>query len=177
MFVLLLAVVRWAFPSVAEPLPDTASAPLVADSLQDSSLHPGRTPQPLLPAPSYKLADGSPRRSRIYSVSSYRRTFPDLQDVQIVAARRWGVRPVKNRAEAQLRKEDLVFVGSSPYYEMDKKMNRSIPFLVPRAAHLLNTIGRSFLDSLTVKGLPLHTVIVTSVLRTEEDVKNCRNTT
>ncbi len=123
-----------------------------------------------MPAPRYKAADGTPLRHRIRGVLSYRRSFPDLQDVQIVAARHWGVRPVKNRAEAQSRKDDLVFVGSSPYYEMDKKMNRSIPFLVPRAVHLLNTIGRSFLDSLTVKGLPLHTIIVTSVLRTEEDI-------
>ena len=49
-------------------------------------------------------------------------------------------------------------------------MRSSIPYLVPRASTLLQTIGENFLDSLYVKGVPLHKIIVTSVLRTEEDV-------
>ena len=53
-------------------------------------------------------------------------------------------------------------------------MSSSIPYLVPRASQLLQHIGRRFLDSLAVKGIPLHTLIVTSVLRTEEDVKRLR---
>ena len=39
---------------------------------------------------------------------------------------------------------------------------------------LLQDIGRAFYDSLYVKGVPLHQVIVTSVLRTEEDVVRLR---
>ena len=35
---------------------------------------------------------------------------------------------------------------------------------------MLQTIGRNFLDSLAVKGIPLHRIVVSSVLRTEEDV-------
>lgn len=110
----------------------------------------------------------------IRSVPSYRNSFPDLQDVQIVAAQRWGVRPVKNRAQAEKRKSDLVYVGASPYYDIDKDMNRSIPYLVPRASQLLQDIGRNFLDSLYVKGVPLHKIVVSSVLRTEEDVAKLR---
>jgi hypothetical protein len=53
-------------------------------------------------------------------------------------------------------------------------MNRSIPYLVPRASVLLQRIGRSFMDSLCVKGVPMHKIIVSSVLRTEEDVKRLR---
>ncbi len=49
-------------------------------------------------------------------------------------------------------------------------MNASIPYLVPRASLLLNDIARNYLDSLAVKGVPLHKIIVSSVLRTEEDV-------
>ena len=54
-------------------------------------------------------------------------------------------------------------------------MNRSIPYLVPRAAVLLNDIGRAFFDSLQMKQVPLHKVIVTSVLRTKDDVAKLRN--
>lgn len=106
----------------------------------------------------------------VRSVYSYDKCFPDVQDVQIEAARKWGVKPVKNREEAELRKEDLVYVGANPFYCVDKGMRRSIPYLVPRASNLLQTIGRNFLDSLFVKGIPLHRIIVSSVLRTDEDV-------
>lgn len=54
-------------------------------------------------------------------------------------------------------------------------MNRSIPYLVPRAAVLLNDIGRAFFDSLQMKQVALHKVIVTSVLRTKDDVEKLRN--
>ncbi len=46
-----------------------------------------------------------------------------------------------------------------------------IPYLIPSAAQLLDTIGSNFLDSLTAKGLNPNKVIVTSVLRTQDDVK------
>ena len=65
--------------------------------------------------------------------------------------------------------EDLVFVGANPYFYIDN-LKQSIPYLVPKAAMLLHDIGKSFYDSLYVKGIPLHQVIVTSVLRTDEDV-------
>lgn len=106
----------------------------------------------------------------IRSVPSYNVAFPDVQDVQIQAARRWGVRPVKNRRQAEERKSELVYVGCNPFFDIDPAMRSSIPYLVPRASTLLQTIGENFLDSLYVKGVPLHKIIVTSVLRTEEDV-------
>ena len=45
---------------------------------------------------------------------------------------------------------------------------------MPRASVLLQDIGRLFFDSLQVKGLPLHRIVVSSVLRTEEDVARLR---
>lgn len=122
----------------------------------------------------FRKADGTPVKNKIYSVRSYKKSFPDLQEVQIRAARKWGVSPVKNRTVAEQRKDELVFVGSSPYYVIDKDMNRSIPYLVPRADQLLQRISRNFLDSLTVKGLPLHMLVVSSVLRTEADIKKLK---
>ena len=113
-------------------------------------------------------------RHRIYSVSSYRESFPDVQDVQFPAALACGVPPVTNRVEAEHRKKDLLYIGANPYYQIDPSMRSSIPYLVPKASHLLQHIGRRFLDSLAVKQIPLHTIIVTSVLRTEEDVARLR---
>lgn len=106
---------------------------------------------------------------RIMSVPNYKKAFPDSQSVQIVAAERWGVRPVKNREDAEKRKKELVYVGESPYYHVDR-LNSSIPYLVPRAAILLQDIGQAFFDSLYVKGVPFNKLIVTSVLRSMDDV-------
>ena len=111
----------------------------------------------------------SKKHHRILSVPNYKVAFPDSQSVQIVAANKWGVKPVKNREDAEARKKELVYVGESPYYHVDK-LNSSIPYLVPRAALLLQDIGQTFYDSLYMKGVPLNQLIVTSVLRTEDDV-------
>ena len=84
-----------------------------------------------------------------------------------------GVSSVKDRKEAERRKNELVYVGANPYFHIDK-LHSSIPYLIPQAARLLNDIGRQYFDSLHVKGIPLHKIIVTSVLRTEDDVKRLR---
>ena len=76
---------------------------------------------------------------------------------------------MRNREDAEQRKRELVYVGTSPYYHVDR-LSSSIPYLVPRAALLLQDIGQSFYDSLYVKGIPLNQLIVTSVLRSMDDV-------
>ena len=106
---------------------------------------------------------------KIYSVPSFATAFPDENDVQLIAADENGVKPPKNRAEAERRMNDLVFAGANPYFYVDD-LKQSIPYLVPKASMLLQDIGKSFYDSLYVKGIPLHQIIVTSILRTDEDV-------
>ena len=109
----------------------------------------------------------------IKSVHSYAEAFPDSNHVQLVAAQRWGVSPVKDRADAETRKNEVVYIASSPYYTL-AHLDASIPYLVPHAAILLEDIGRNFFDSLHVKGLPLHQMVVSSVLRSEADVTRLR---
>lgn len=200
--VMLLALVRLIFPSVAaprvaaeeiqndstlvEPVAEEAETKTVETKLAEKEIAeeklaakedplPASTePIPLSKPSKFFNADGSLVKHRILSVPSYKEAFPDSQSVQYASARRWGVESVQNRQEAESRKRELVFVGSNPYFFVDK-MNRSIPYLVPRAAVLLNDIGRAFFDSLQMKQVPLHKVIVTSVLRTKDDVEKLRN--
>lgn len=159
---------------------DTVCSPVIdtlahADSPYGVPVRTGRCiERRVYKQPRFRNDAGKPIRSRIYSVPSFQECFSDLQDIQITAARKWGVSPVTDRQEAERRKKELVYVGSNPFYTMDEGMNRSIPYLVPQAAELLQRISRNFLDSLAVKGIPLHTLIVTSVLRTEEDVRKLR---
>lgn len=117
--------------------------------------------------------EGKEVKHRIFSVPHFGNTFPDQQDVQIQAANQFGVSPVQNRDEAEHSKGKLVYVGSNPYFYVDK-LNNSIPYLVPRASVLLQDIGRAYFDSLQIKGIPLHKVIVTSILRTKDDVAKLR---
>ena len=122
-----------------------------------------------------ELADskGNPIRHKIVGVPSYREAFPDSQQVQLESALEWGVMAVENRADAEARKHELVYMAASPYYNVDT-LKHSVPYLVPRAAVLLNDIGRAYFDSLQIKGLPLHRFIITSVLRTRSDVGKLR---
>ncbi len=109
----------------------------------------------------------------IMGVYNYDKAFPDSNDVQHASAMALGVMAVKNREEAEARKSELVYMAASPYYHVDP-LKSSIPYLVPKAAVLLNDIGRNFFDSLYVKRIPLHQFIVTSVLRSQEDIERLK---
>lgn len=125
------------------------------------------------PISSVKTVSSTRKPNRILSVPSYKTAFPDSNEVQLASARRYGVSPVKNRVDAEKRKSELVYIGANPFYHVDN-LRESIPYLVPRANILLQDIGRAFLDSLYMKGVPMHQIIVTSVLRSEEDVERLR---
>ena len=177
--VLLLALVRLVFPSVAEPR--LAKNEKGQDSAEVDSLK-GMKKDELSAVPDTAMAgmasiffdkDGKEVKHRIFSVPHFGNTFPDQQDVQILAANQHGVAPVQNREEAEHSKGKLVYVGSNPFFYVDK-LNNSIPYLVPKASVLLQDIGRAYFDSLQIKGIPLHKIIVTSILRTKDDVAKLR---
>ena len=177
--VLFLALVRLVFPSVAEPR--LAENEKGQDSAEVDSLKAMKKDE-LSAAPDTAMAgmasiffdkDGKEVKHRIFSVPHFGNTFPDQQNVQILAANQHGVAPVQNREEAEHSKGKLVYVGSNPFFYVDK-LNNSIPYLVPRASVLLQDIGRAYFDSLQIKGIPLHKIIVTSILRTKDDVAKLR---
>lgn len=187
---LVLALVRLIFPSVAEPKAQTAvedavdsggvasqrnSAQVVAqiDTAQDELSVAPDTAQRDGKQSIFFDKDGREVKHRIFSVPHFGNTFPDQQDVQILAANQHGVSPVQNRSEAEHSKGRLVYVGCNPFFYVDK-LNNSIPYLVPRASVLLQDIGRAYFDSLQIKGIPLHKIIVTSILRTKDDVAKLR---
>ena len=142
--VLLLAAVRWFFPQVAQSSNVERVVWNENRSMADSTFHLTRS-----------------TLHKIRSVPSYADAFPDTNAVQL------------NREDAESRKRELVYIGSNPYFHVDP-LYSSIPYLVPRAAVLLQDIGQAFFDSLYVKGVPMHKLIVTSVLRSEEDVVKLR---
>lgn len=111
----------------------------------------------------------------IRGVVSYKRSFGDVNSVQLAVAKKIGIRPIASREEAEELTERLVEIFPCDWYDMDS-LTHSIPYLIPRASALLDTLGTNFLDSLESKGLNPNKVIVTSVTRTKEDVKRLRRT-
>ena len=103
---------------------------------------------------------------------NYSAHFNDMQKVQIQAARKHGISPLKNRTEADafIKSGEIVKITSTKNYQL-APMGHSIPYLTDSAAELLNTIGANFRDSLDSKGLSEHKILVTSILRTETDIE------
>ena len=106
----------------------------------------------------------------IRGVVSYKRSFGDLNNAHLAAAKKIGVKPLKNREAAEKLGGKVVEIKSGKLYQVDS-LPHSIPLLVPKASALLASIGANFLASLESKGLNPNQVIVTSVLRTQDDVK------
>ena len=109
---------------------------------------------------------------RIWDVD-FTREFNDLNETQLAVAQAIGVPPVEDRDAAERMKKRLVEIVDNDLYSVDE-LTHSIPFLIPSAAELLDRIGRNFQDSLAAKGLNPNKLVVTSVLRTEEDVRKLR---
>ena len=109
----------------------------------------------------------------IKGVISYKRSFGDLNDTHMAAAKKIGIKPLKDREAAEKLGGKVMEIKNGNFYQVDS-LTHSIPFLVPKASALLDSIGANFLDSLENKGLNPNQVIVTSVLRTQDDVKKLR---
>ena len=109
----------------------------------------------------------------IHGVANFSRTFGDRNQKQMEIAQAIGISPIASRQEAEKMATQLTHIEENEHYSVDS-LTHSIPYLIPGAARLLDTIGQNFLDSLAAKGLNPNKIIVTSVLRTENDVKRLR---
>ena len=121
----------------------------------------------------FSLAILFPNKNKSIKIKelNYAALFNDQNGVQLKSAAQFGIKqPLKNRNEADDVKDGLVRIRSNSHYKI-AKLTHSIPYLTDGAAELLDMIGKNFLDSLESKGLNPNKIIVTSVLRTQEDIK------
>lgn len=103
---------------------------------------------------------------------SYKDKFRDLQSKQEQAARAIGLStPPQNRHQAAKMRSQLTLIKTNDNYIVDS-LTHSIPYLVPKAAAELESIGVEFADILQRNGLPHYRFYVTSVLRTKDDIKH-----
>ncbi len=129
------------------------------DTAADSGdIHVGK------PHRNYSAAQAQNRRH-----FNYKKDFNDLNDTQLVAAQRAGIRPISDRQAAEAMKGKLVYIQNCQYYKVDH-LTHSIPYLIPTAADLLIEIGRRFQDYAGTDAR----FIITSLLRTQDDVKKLK---
>lgn len=100
---------------------------------------------------------------------SFHKDFAHLNDVHLSAARRLGIHPLSSRDDLTRYKDKLVELHDTKYYKVDK-LTQSVPYLVPKAADFLTDLGRLMQE---YNGTHSR-FIVTSVLRTQSDVKKLR---
>ena len=119
--------------------------------------------------------DESPAETHLVSYPgrtfSYKEKFNDSQRKQLAAAQAHGLSCMPaDRKEAARMKRQLVPVKNTDNYIVDS-LTHSIPYLVPKAAAELEAIGEEWADILARNGLPHYRFYITSILRTQEDVR------
>ncbi len=112
-------------------------------------------------------------RIHINNIGPLREVFNDSNKYHSAVAERIGIAPIASLSEAYYTSKPVVRVKSCQWYEIDT-LKHSMPYLVPEAAQLLETIGRNFIDSLRSRGAGGYRVLVTSLLRTPYTVKRLR---
>lgn len=103
------------------------------------------------------------------------REFNDMNDTHLKAAKKIGINPLDSKEDVLEASKKLYMIGGplrfgEPY--VVDKLTHSSPFLVKEAVDLLHDIGQAFQDSLKNKHLAPYSILVSSVLRTDNDVKN-----
>lgn len=102
---------------------------------------------------------------------SYKAKFNDQQSKQLEVASRIGLsRPPKDRADAASMRKQLTEIKTTRNYIVDS-LTHSVPYLIPSAKRELDAIGEQWADILQRNHLPHYRFYVTSVLRTQQDIR------
>ena len=106
--------------------------------------------------------------------SAFSVEFNDGQARHIAAAMKYGLReaPLEERQNA-MNVVGLEPVKSCRFYKVNK-MRYGMPYLTPSAKEELASLAKDFQKGCSSKSLPRARLIVTSALRTEEDVQDLR---
>ena len=104
----------------------------------------------------------------------YARSFNDKNALHLEAAGKVGLKTIPaNREAVDDMRDRMVHIRDSRNYLIDP-LTHSIPYLCTGAARELETIGEAWADLLERNNLPHYQFILTSVLRTQEDVQKLR---
>ena len=103
---------------------------------------------------------------------AYAQVFNDINETHLDKAKAVGLKKIPEKRD-KINTSQLVRIEDSDFLVLDN-LRYSVPYLTDGAARELNHIARAFHDSLARKQFPLYKLVVSSVLRTEEDVTRLR---
>jgi len=104
---------------------------------------------------------------RIYSTppqGKFGEIFDDTNPVQIPYAKKNGIEPINSLHDAYRLRQPLVKIATCEAYYLDT-LTHSMPYLVPKAAKLLEDIGCAFADTVKARGGSAYRIVVTSCTR------------
>lgn len=126
-------------------------------------------------APDTEEVDDEPSVEYVYyrkSMMPLGKTFADLPEKHMEAAQKYGLKSIP-MTRTDVNHDRLVKIESCNLYEVDE-LTHSIPYLTKGAATELVAIATAFQRILSEHNLPKYKIVVTSVLRTQEDAKKLR---
>lgn len=97
---------------------------------------------------------------------TYEDLFMDYNPEQIPHATKNGIEPINNLHDAYHLRQPLVKIESCEAFKLDS-LTHSMPYLVPKAALLLEEIGCAFTDTVLARGGSPYQILVTSCTRTQ----------
>lgn len=100
------------------------------------------------------------------------KTFADKPESHMAAAQKFGLKAIP-LTRTDVNPERLVKIETCDLYEVDK-LTHSIPYLTKGAAEELKVIAMNFQRILSEHNFPKYKIVITSVLRTQEDAKKLR---
>ena len=98
----------------------------------------------------------------------------DNNDVHLAYAQKLGIEPFQTNADLEshldsyLMLHKLKKIEDCDMYKL-KSLTHSYPYLIPKAADLLDDIGKRFEEKLTKNGIGPYSMLISSVLRTKEN--------
>ena len=117
----------------------------------------------------YIISSDEPLSSR-----KYHKIFNDNNDIQLAAARLNGISKPFSTRDDFVNLPQLMYINHCSLYYINE-LTHSLPYLVPSARVLLDDIGLLFRRKVKEKYVDAdYRIIVTSLLRTEEDIRKLR---
>jgi uncharacterized protein YcbK (DUF882 family) len=107
-------------------------------------------------------------------IGNYNKDFNDLNELHLESAVKIGIQPMLNLGELKKVKGKMEEIETTKNFEVEE-LTHSVPYLVPKAANLLDKIADNFADSLKNLNAPHYKLIVTSLTRAREDVRKLGN--
>ena len=102
----------------------------------------------------------------------YAKTFADVNEAHLEKARAIGLKAIPAKRD-NIDTSSLERIEDDDFLVVDK-LCYSVPYLTRGAAEELHRIAKAFSDSLESKQFPDYKLVVSSILRTEEDVQRLR---